>query len=250
MRKLALLAVAFLSFGALSAEAIITDEIKAKIALLEDDDFDVRENATHFLGDKLPEEYCVKLLDMAIASDLPETRARLVLAAKVIFFRTKLPREDEWKYLHGDCGTEFHEFYGGEMVPDPNAQGTRFRREFHGMAVSYDDKDGKLKQGDVVMEVNGKTIGYSSYEGEAETPYEAAKELKKAGEKLKLKIKRQKMVEKDGVLEGTEEWSELEVEVTVGWKETNSLSSWEMDQAYSVYENRWKGFLKDHASGK
>lgn len=184
--------------------ACAAQDVDHLIRLLNDDDFDIREEATEKLG-HLHRNYACKLYRLSFVVE-PEVRIRLRRAVHQIVERQIIQKDDRWLRLHGAIGVEYESIYpdppdtavgrgGGGSEQEYRAYYQWYRdRKAIGYKVSWIKIDSpaedKLFWHDTIIEIDGRSI--TNVENDTLSTYGWLK----LGKTLTLKVKRYKNHEK------------------------------------------------------
>lgn len=213
-----------------SCSLCLASELDKTIALLDSDDFDVREAATEELG-AYPEEYATKFLEMARETKVPELAYRFALASRLVFQKTIMLRDPRWLKLYGTLEAE------GDIrwayvpnQPENEYQGYNVCGIWVNFVVSGGASEGKIETCDVIVGVNGKP--------------DVNPLVIEAGKEYELTIHRFKDVEKaraEGPYCNGCEFKEIKVKVVAAWKEEKFV---DQDSKQTVKDQTWKDFME------
>jgi hypothetical protein len=246
MKLLILIILAMMGAVLMAAEPEFTPEIREQLKRLEDDDFDVRERATKALG-ALPAEYASLFLKMSKEAD-PEVGTRLWLAARQVFCQKILAKDPDWLVLHGEIGADMNPIYTYTYDhPQKEGMGGEHRRNarLEIIQITSDGtgaSEGKLESMDRIVAINGREI--ESYD-----PQDAMRLLMTPDQVVKLRIKRPiwiQQTENHSYMSG--EFTDVEVEIKVGWKDQEFPLSAEEEARTRVTQEKWSDFWRKAAA--
>lgn len=203
----------FLGYNALCCEGRPIDHL---ISMLDDEDFNIREEVTEELSKK-PAPIASILLNMASIEESQEVAIRLTKAAKVIFLSTTMRMDETWLEMHGDKGLMLGTVSEGHFLT-ANRRGKGLHASNNDWSkpsryvriVEWASDDTKLKRRDIIIEVDGQELSM----GEC---IEAI-----PGRLYSLKIRRPRNDSSSiHLVEGLypEDYDELDINVLIGWKE-------------------------------
>lgn len=211
-----------------------SSELDDTIALLGNDEFDIREQASFKLN-AYPEEYVKKFIDRSRIEKDPEIRYRLQSAAKQVFARTIVERCDEWLMLHANLGLEFNHMSTYTTVVDAeNRSVTTYETLYVVNYVSSEIIGDKIKQYDVIRAIDGNTDLHSM--------------KPKMGVEHEITIHRYKNLEQlqNGNFNAEDkEFEEIKVKIKVGAKEERFINP--VDEM-RIIDSQWKKFCEEYGN--
>jgi hypothetical protein len=209
------------------------EELDETIALLGDDDYDVREAATDRLGN-CPAGYARVLLKLsdAVNSDL-EVKNRLKQSARMVFERKIGAKDDRWLALHGTLGISYQAHYSAARNEETSRE-----REAIGMAVTWIENSGpseqKLQVWDVITEVDGVNAANRDLD-----------QMVKPGKEYELTVLRyedtKSISERDYIDSADSNFKKLKIKVAAGWRKSDAV---DQEFAKSLMESLWVDFLE------
>jgi hypothetical protein len=223
--------------------------LSALMERLDDEDFNVREKASGELSD-YPEEYVEKFLLMSREqAEHPEVWSRLKRAAKDVFHKTTILKDDYYLRMMGDVGFSQAYFFRWATKDDTWSTVKKFLGMYEPVGFVIRGVNpagpaaGKLQDGDIVMKVDGRKP-WEKYDNPGIWVL--------AGKPVTLTVRRYaqpKDAISNGIEEGNRDYVQFEVVIVGGWKDEApdyvNRCEWYVERALDRAKEMWDSYLKE-----